>query len=171
MNKIIKTFLVLNIFLLPSIKAQTISDNLKVLEPLLNKTWVGELKAPDGSEAYETTQTYSVLWDGTVVKFTGSTPELNANSEGYFYWDRQEQKVAVIIINNKGIYQKGFVTVEDGKLTSCGTISFPERTFDFKNIFEFTNDGKLIDRWFQNAFGSWMAGHVIKFKVSRQEKD
>ena len=45
-----------------------------------------------------------------LVKFTGCTPERNSNSEGYFYWDSGEQKVAMLIVNEKGIYQKGFVT-------------------------------------------------------------
>jgi len=143
--------------------AQQVHENLKILEPLLNKTWAGELKSPDGNKSWETIYNYVPLWDGTVVKFTGSTPGRDANSEGYFYWDRDEQKIAVLVVNNKGIYNRGFITVEEGVLTIQGQISFPERTFNFKNTFEFTPDGKMIDRWFQNAFGSWMAGHVIEF--------
>lgn len=143
--------------------AQSLSEELKILGPLVNKTWVGELKSPDGSQAWQTTHTYTPLWDGTIVKLTENTPERDASSEGYFYWDREEQKIAVLVVNKKGIYKKGFVTEEDGILTINGKISFPERTFDFKNTFEFTADGKMIDRWFQNAFGSWMAGHIIEF--------
>ncbi len=147
---------------LPS-AAQTLNENLSVLEPLLNQKWGGELKSPDGSASWETIHEYKMLWDGTIVKFTGCTPERNSNSEGYFYWDRGEQKVAMLIVNEKGIYQKGFVTVEEGIITIKGTISFPEKTFDFKNTFEFTGEGKMTDRWFQNAFGPWMPGHVIEF--------
>jgi hypothetical protein len=44
----------------------------------------------------------------------------------------------------------------------AGQISFPERTFEFRNTFEFAAGGKMTDRWFQNAFGSWRAGHVIE---------
>ncbi len=156
-------FLFLVAVLQTQTEAQLVSENLKILEPLLNKTWAGELKSPDGSKSWKTTHEYAALWDGTIVKFTGSTPERNANSEGYFYWDRAEQKIAVLIVNNNGIYNRGFVAVEDSVITIRGTISFPERTFEFKNTFEFTPDGKMIDRWFQNAFGSWMAGHVIEF--------
>ena len=143
--------------------AQTLDENLKILEPLINKEWEGKLKSPDGSQAWQTKHTYTPLWDGTIVKLSEITPERDATSEGYFYWDREEQKIAVLVVNEKGIYKKGFVTEEDGIITINGKISFPERTFDFKNTFEITADGKMIDRWFQNAFGSWMAGHVIEF--------
>jgi hypothetical protein len=55
------------------------------------------------------------------------------------------------------------VSVENGVLTVRGTIAFPERTFDFKNTFEFAAEGKMIERWFQNASGSWQPGHVVEF--------
>jgi len=147
--------------------AQNLDPNLKILAPLLGKSWVGDLKAPDGSTTWKTTCEFKALWDGTVVKYTGSTSQMNSFAEGYFYWDRAEQKVAVLIINNKGIYQKGFVMLEDSVITIKGAISFPERTFEFKNTFEFIADGKMIDRWFQNAFGPWRPGHVIEFTETK----
>jgi hypothetical protein len=145
-----------------SVHSQTVHENLKILEPMLGKKWTGELKTPEGSVSFRTYQEYTLLWDGTVIKFKGSTPEINSTSEGYFYWDRDEQKIAVFIINSKGIYNKGFVSVEDGCITMKGIIHFPERKFDFKNTFEFTSGGGMIDRWFQNAFGPWRPGHVVE---------
>ncbi len=150
-----------------TVNAQNLDPNLKILAPLLGKSWVGEMKAPDGSAAWKTTHEFKTLWDGAIVKYTGGTAGINSFAEGYFYWDRTEQKIAVLIMNNKGIYQKGFVTLEDGLITIKGTISFPERTFEFKNTFEITADGKMIDRWFQNAFGPWRPGHVIEFTVAK----
>ena len=144
--------------------AQSLSSEMKILEPLL-KNWEGILASPDGNHSWKTLRGYNLLWDGSIVKITNSTPEINSYGEGYFYWNRQEKKVAVILVNQKGIYQNGFVTIEDGLLTIKGKISFPERTFDYKNTFEFTKNGKMIDRWFQNAFGDWRTGHVIEFKV------
>jgi hypothetical protein len=48
-------------------------------------------------------------------------------------------------------------------VTVQGKVVFPDRTFDYKNTFEFMPDGKMIDRWFQNAFGPWQPGHVVEF--------
>lgn len=158
--------IILALFLLQlPLTAQKLNENLKILEPMLEKNWQGDLKSPDGLQSWKTYREYKSLWDGAAVKFVTSTPERNSSSEGFFYWDRQEQKIAVIIINDKGIYQKGFAEIEEGLITIRGTISFPEKTFEFKNTFEFTSDGKMTDRWFQNAFGPWMAGHVIEFSA------
>jgi len=57
----------------------------------------------------------------------------------------------------------GYVVFEQGVLTVQGVITFPDRTFEYGNTFEFTLEGKMIDRWFQNAFGPWRPGHVIEF--------
>lgn len=159
----IRISLLLFIGLNISLAGQKLDENLEILEPLINKTWNGELKSLDGSQAWKTTHLFTPLWDGTIVRLTETIPERDGYSEGYFYLDREEQKIAILIVNKKGIYKRGFVTMEDGIITIKGTISFPERTFEFKNTFEFTEDGKMIDRWFQNAFGSWMAGHIIEF--------
>ncbi len=145
--------------------AQSLSSDLKILEPLIGKKWTGILKSPDGGASWKTTMEYKILWDGSAVKFKGETPDIDASAEGYFYWDRKEKKVAVFVINKKGVYQKGFVTVDEGLITVRGTISFPERTFEYKDTFEITSDGKMIDRWSQNAFGDWRPGHVVEYKA------
>jgi len=140
-----------------------LSSQLKILEPLVNRHWVGEMKSPDGSRAFKTDRNFQVVWDGSVVRYTSSIPEIDSFSEGHFYWDREAKKVAVVIFSTRGVIQRGTVSVENGVLTVQGTMVFPDRTFDYKNIFEFTPDGKMIDRWFQNAFGPWQPGHVIEF--------
>lgn len=161
----ISTFLIIFFTAELTMHAQSLCKELKIFEPLINKEWNGELKSPDGTASWKTTHIFTLLWDGTIIKFTGRTPDRNSNSEGYIYWDRGVQKIAVLIVHNKGIYQRGLVEAENGKIIIKGTISFPERTFDFKNTLEITADGKLIDRWFQNAFGDWRPGHVIEFKT------
>jgi hypothetical protein len=142
---------------------QDLSKNLKILEPLVNRQWTGEMMSPEGGRLLKTDRNFHVVWDGSVVKITASVPEINSFSEGYFYWDREARQVAVFILSSRGVIERGTVSVEQGLLTVQGKIVFPERTFDFKNTFEFTPDGKMIDRWFQNAFGPWRPGHVVEF--------
>lgn len=101
MKKTIGLVILLMLISQLQVSAQKLNEKLKFLEPLLNKKWVGELKSPDGSASWETIHEYKLLWDGTIIKFAGSTPERNSNSEGYFYWDRDEQKVAMLIVNEK----------------------------------------------------------------------
>lgn len=150
---------------------QSLDEKLKILEPMLNKIWEGELKSPDGTMAYKTVQKYEMMWEGKAIKYTSSIPELKSYSEGYFYWDRDEEKIAVIIINTNGIYNKGYVSIEEEKITIRGKINFPERSFDFRNSFEFLSENKMIDRWFQNAFGPWQNGHVVELTAGFIPKD
>ena len=143
---------------------QRLSENLKIMEPLVNKLWEGELKAPDGSASWKTTREFKVIWDGTVIKYTSSMPGRNSYAEGFFYWDREEQKIGVFIVNSGGIYQKGIVTIENDLVTVTGRIYFPERNFEYRNTFEIKGNDNMIDRWYQNAFGSWREGHIITFQ-------
>jgi len=146
------------------------SGPLKILEPLVNRYWVGEMKSPDGNRTFKVDRNFQVVWDGSVVRYAASIPEIGSFSEGYFYWDRETQKVAVLILSNRGVVEKGTVSVENGLVTVQGRMVFPEQTFDFKNTFELTPDGKLIDRWFQNAFGSWRPGHVVTLIAKDAER-
>ena len=140
------------------------SDPLKILEPLVNRHWVGEMKSPDGSRTFKTDRNFQIVRDGSAVRYTSSIAEIDSFSEGYFYWDREAQKVAVLVLSSRGVVERGTVSIENGVLTIQGTMAFPGRTFDFKNTFEFTADGKMIDRWFQNASGPWQPGHVVEFR-------
>ena len=164
------TYSILFVILIHPIFAQSISNDLKLLEPLINKTWKGELKSPDGSESWVTTHEFIPLWDGTIIKYKSSTPDRDFFAEGYFYWDRTVNIIAVLIVNKNGIYQNGFVSIKDEIITIEGIISFPNTTFDYKNTLEITDDGHLIDRWFQNAFGTWRAGHVINFIPEQSDR-
>ncbi len=173
MSSLKKGFSLLSfLFLAVQIQAAVppLSSELKILGPLVNKHWVGEMKSPDESRTFKTDRNFQTIWDGSVVRYTASIPEIDSFSEGHFYWDREAKKVAVVILSARGVIQRGTVSVENGVLTVQGTMVFPDRTFDYKNTFEFTPNGKMIDRWFQNAFGPWQPGHVIEFAEDKDGK-
>ncbi|MDH4272977.1 MAG: hypothetical protein OEW18_13475 [Candidatus Aminicenantes bacterium] len=150
---------------------QTLGENLKILEPLVGRTWVGELKSPDGKAASKVVLRYEFLWNGAAVKVFRSNPDRKSFSEGYFYWDVEEKKIGFFSVNNIGAPVKADVSLEEGKVCLKGSATIKGRTFDFKNTFEFLPDGKMVDRWYQNASGSWHAGHVIEFTASDAAKD
>jgi hypothetical protein len=150
-----------------SASAQTLSENLKILEPLLSEKWVGDMKSPDGSQTFKVSLSYEPIWGGEVIKYSRSNPDRNTYQEGHFYWDINEKKIIFLSVSNKGAAMKADVIIEDGKITLKGSATINNKTFDYKNTFEFTPEGKLIDRWFQNALGTWHPGHVIEFIKSR----
>ncbi len=164
-RKLSVVFLILFVISAVQICGQVLSEELKILEPLVNKTWSGELKTPDGKRTLSVQRIFTPIMVGKFVKYQSSIPEVNSSPEGYFYWDRNEKKIAVLIVSKDGVYQKGYVSVADGIITIAGEISFPERSFNYRNTLQFLEDGKLVDRWFQNAFGEWRAGHVIELSA------
>ncbi len=147
----------------------TLSKSLAVLAPLVGRTWRGQLRDPASGRGLPTEQRYEVLGAGAVVKLVSSTPALGQRSEGYLYWDRDAGAIAWFGIDERGIHTRGVVSMADSVLTVTGRISFSERSFDFGNTFEFPGPGRMIDRWFQNAFGDWRAGHVIEFEAVTPE--
>jgi hypothetical protein len=140
-----------------------LNENLKVLEPMLHKNWVGDMKSPDGMQTFKVSLSCEPIWNGEVIKYSRSNPERNTFSEGYFYWDVSEKKITFLSVSNRGGAMKADVSMEDGKISFKGSATVQNRTFEYRNTFEFTSDGKMVDRWFQNASGSWQPGHVIEF--------
>lgn len=150
-----------------STSGQTSNENLKILEPLLCEKWIGDMKSPDGTQTFKVSLSYEMIWNGEAVKYSRSNPERNTFTEGYFYWDVEEKKIVFLSVSNKGRSSKGYVSIEERKITIQGSATIQNRAFDYKNTFEFTSDGKMIDRWFQNASGTWQPGHVIEFIKSK----
>lgn len=145
---------------------QTLHKNLEILEPLVNKNWVGYIKALDSDRMIELPRRWDVIWDGSAVKFSSYVEELNNFSEGYLFWDPEKKEIAVFRINNKGTITKGHVKKEDGKILMYGHIIFSDRSLEFRNTFEITDDGRLIDRWFRFEDGEWKAGHTVELRIS-----
>lgn len=149
-----------------AVRAQALTGQLRFLEPLLGREWAGELRSPDGRTSNRTTLLFQSHFGGTAVKLTTATPDLGASAEGFFYWDREAGRVAVFLLNGQGIFQRGYAALEGGVITIWGTITFPDRTFEFHNTFELTAADRMVDRWFQNAFGDWRPGHVVELTAS-----
>ena len=69
-----------------------------------------------GSRTVKADRNFEVVWDGAVVKYTASVPEIDSFSQGFFYWDAAAGKVALFIASNRGVIQRGTVSVEQGLL-------------------------------------------------------
>ena len=151
-----------------------LDENLIIIEPLLNKKWVGEIKAPDGSAAWETVCQYQAVWSGKVVKFTRTTLERESFEEGFIYWDDIAKKPAFFSIHSKAIFSSGFVVADKNVITFEGKMTWPappsnpniKQSYDFRQTFEFISSTEMVDKWFQNAFGPWRPGHEVNFKAS-----
>lgn len=170
-----KTKTILIIFLFVScchtnLSAQELDDHLKILEPLLGKAWTGMLMAPDGSPGFNIERKFELAKSGKIVKCSKINIDRNKYGEGYFYWNDIEKKIAYFFIEEDGVFLKGFANTEENKITIEGIMTWPKQMnpnvkqqYEFKNTFEFNEDGSMTDKWFMNAFGPWQPGHTIKF--------
>ncbi len=155
-----------------SLQAKSLDSHFTILKPFLNKHWVGTLKSPDGSKEFRVNRRYESILNGKAIKCVKENADLNNYGEGYFYWNDLKKKISFLFIENNGVFLTGEVEVEKNTITIKGRITWPEKkpppfqqSFEFKNTFEFIQDGKMIDRWSHNAFGQWRPGHMIEFRV------
>ncbi len=141
---------------------QTLDENLKLLEPLAGKRWVGQIKALDRDEYLEIVRRFDIVWNGSAVKITGYCKALDSEREGFIFWDSIAGRIAMFAINNRGIVQQGHIEERDGKIVVAGSITFPDRRLEFENTFELTPAGGLIDEWFRLEDGEWLPGHRVE---------
>lgn len=173
MEKVVKKIvLTVIICLLPvySINSQTLAERLSPIKPFLDKTWKGDLKSPEGEIISVEIRTFESLSDGKIIKAYIRNEGNSNRGEGYFYWDDIAKRIAFFFLESSGVFNTGFVSAENNIITIEGKMTWPaqsnpevKQSYDFKNTFEFTADGKMIDRWYHNAFGPWRPGHVIEF--------
>lgn len=168
-RNLLTTIFILAIVCIAS-NAQSLQERLNPLKPFLGRTWKGDLKAPNGELISVSVRNFESIADGKVIKIIKKSEGKSDWGEGCFYWNDIEKKIAYFFIEGAGVFQTGFVKVENNAITIEGTMTWPtqmnpqvKQSYEFKNTFEFTSDGKMIDKWFMNAFGPWQPGHVIEF--------
>ncbi|MFZ5940560.1 MAG: hypothetical protein ACOYXB_08295 [Bacteroidota bacterium] len=172
MKKTIFISILLGLLPLTLLHAQSPGEKLAPLQPFLSKTWTGEFKAPDGTLVANVYRTFEVADGGQLIRLKKWSDNKPGQAEGYFYWDPVAGKIACFCIENNGVFYTAYVSAEGNLITFEGRMTWPEplnpqakQSYDFRNTFEFTDDGQMTDRWYQNAFGPWMPGHVIEFRA------
>jgi len=138
---------------------------LMLLKPLVGKTWVGEMTDPSGQRTLHMSIKYEPMYDGKVIKCFKECQELNYQSEGYYYYDSDKKEVSILMVCSNGNLTMGNVKPEDGKILQYGFTIFPDRKVEFRNLFEITPEGHLMDHFFSLKDGEWRAGHSAIYKI------
>ncbi|MBW1933687.1 MAG: hypothetical protein JRI56_11970 [Deltaproteobacteria bacterium] len=94
---------------------------------------------------------------------------LQSITEAYFYWDSDKQEIGVFSITSNGNFFHGHVIEDDVKILIYGLITFPDNKLEFRNTFELTEEGKLIDKWFTFRDGEWKPGHTFELSEKKEE--
>jgi len=167
--KIVNVFLyaILIIFLtFPSLFSQQLDEHLLLLEPLTNKTWQAEMPRLGQGAIRECR--WDVIWEGKAVKQKILINKINFVTEAYYYWDSDKQEIGLFSISSNGNFLHGYVKEENGKILMYGYATFPDDKIEFKNSFELTEEGKLLDQWYRFQDGEWKPGHSFVLSEKKE---
>ena len=144
-------------------RAQELDEHLKLLEPLLNKSWVGGYVDSPQDRDVEITMRWEPILKGNAVRRRIEVPAIPYSAETYFYWDGNESRVAFLTLNTRGISSSGTAAKEGEVLVLRGLILWPDRLTEFRTTLEVLPDGKLRDLYYRLENGEWKQGHHQEF--------
>lgn len=145
-----------------SAPAEDLDESLDFLQPLLNKTWVGGY-VDSSDRDLEITMRWEPILGGKAVRRTVDVPALQFSGETYFYWDRNEERVAFLMLNTRGLTSTGTAAQDGRAVTLRGKTYWPDRVMDFRAVVEVLPDGKLKDLFYRMENGEWVEGHHQEF--------
>jgi hypothetical protein len=137
----------------------TLRKELEILKPFVGKTWLSETKDPSGRMTLHFLLRWESMHDGKILRHYGECSELKIQTDGYFYYDSDKKEIAYLWLTSNGNITVGNVKGEAGKLLLYGFVIFPDRKLEFRNTFEMTPVGKIVDQYFRFEDGEWKAGH------------
>jgi hypothetical protein len=140
---------------------------LDILEPFVGKTWICEwiveTREPSGRQTLHLLRRYEPMHDGKILKIYQECRELNSQTDGYYYYDPDKKEIAFLTLTNNGNFSVGNVKEEGGKILEYGHVTFPDEKLEFKNTYELTASGEIVDQFFSFENGEWRAGHSRKW--------
>ena len=137
----------------------TLRKELDILKPLVGKTWTCEWKDPSARQTLHVLQRYEAMHDGKIIKIYQECKELSSQTDGYYYYDPDKREIAFLMLTNNGNFAVGNVKAEGGKILEYGYVTFPNEKLEFRNTYELTANGEMIDQFFSFENGEWRAGH------------
>ncbi len=136
---------------------------LDILKPLVGKTWICEwivgTRDPSGRQTLHMLRRYEPMHDGKILKIYQECRELNSQTDGYYYYDPDKKEIAFLTLTNNGNFSIGNVKEEGGKILEYGHVTFPNEKLEFRNTYELTSKGEVVDQFFSFENGEWRAGH------------
>jgi len=137
----------------------SLRKELDILKPLVGKNWICEWKDPSGRQTLHLLRRYEPMHDGKILKVYQECRELNSQTDGYYYFDPDKKEIAFLTLTNNGNITIGNVKEEGGKILSYGQVIFSDKKLEFRNTYELTAKGEMVDQFFSFENGEWRAGH------------
>lgn len=168
MNKThLKIFAIISILLSFSmLNGQKLDERLKLLAPLIHKNWQGNMPR-FGKEAKREVR-WDVLWNGKALKQVTEVKKLNFTTETYYFWDADRQEIGLFSLSSNGNFLHGHVKKDNGHILMYGMATYGKLKIKFRNTFELTEKGTLMDRWFTFRDGEWKPGHSFELSAAKE---
>ncbi len=134
-------------------------EELEILEPFTDKIWVSEDVHPDGKTMLHHSREWKSGHQGRLIYITQKCEELGSLTEGYIYYNPDSRRIELFTLTSNGNITTGTMSAEGCILKVNGTLIMKDRKLEYKNTYEITPEGSIIDRYFRLENGEWKAGH------------
>lgn len=156
----------------PPAAAAELSEHLAPFEPLVGKTWKGELAGAPG-RAEGAPPVYDVSrWEaalaGTAIRILHALSDGSYGGETLIVWDAKKESLVFFYFTTGGFYTTGTMEVAaDGRsFTSVEEVTgaAPEGITAVEAVGELLPDGRLKSSSRYEKNGEWTAGHTIVYE-------
>ena len=146
---------------------QELDSRLEFLAPLVGLDWVGHFVG-----SADSTLTHRVRWetilDGRAVKRVKTVPQAGFATEGDYFWDWAQSRVAFVSVSNRGQVTHGTVSTDEGRIVCRGAWENADGRHEFALTLEILPDGRLQDRYYNVMNGERHPGHLIEYAAERR---
>jgi hypothetical protein len=149
-----------------TLQSAEIDPRLAPLQPLVGKTWRGELSPPGAKRPVVDVQRFELALNGRAVRSLHSVNDGEYGGETLFVWDDEKKSVVYTYFTTAGFYTTGTMQPEAGVLQFHelvrGTSSGPR---EVKATSRVLPDGRLHVKSRHLKDGQWTDGHEAYYAV------
>ena len=149
-----------------ALQSAEIDPRLAALQPLVGKTWRGELSPPGAARPIVDVQRFELTLNGRAVRSLHSINDGEYGGETLFVWDDEKHCVVYTYFTTAGFYTTGTMQPEAGALQFHelvrGSSSGPR---EVKATSRVLPDGRLHVKSRHLKDGQWADGHEVYYSV------
>jgi len=149
-----------------ALQSAEIDPRLAPLQPLLGKTWRGELSPPGAAKAVVDVQRFELTLNGRAVRSVHSVNDGEYGGETLFVWDDEKKSIVYTYFTTAGFYTTGTMQPETEALQFHeivrGTTSGVR---EVKATSRVLPDGRLHVKSRHLKDGAWADGHEAYYSV------
>jgi hypothetical protein len=151
-------------FVAGALPAAELDPRLAPLQPLVGRTWRGELSPPGAAKPVVDVHRFELVLNGRAVRSLHSINDGEYGGETLFVWDDEKKSVVYTYFTTAGFYTTGTLQPEGGALQFHeivrGTTSGVR---EVKSTSRVLPDGRLHVKSRHLKDGQWLDGHEVHY--------